>query len=44
MILCAKGAQTEVFQLTEVLWCSLGLEGKEAAPPTDLRGELRKGK
>lgn len=44
MILCAKGVQTEVFQLIVVLWCGLGPEGKEAAPPTDLQGELRKEK
>ena len=42
MILFAKEIQTEVYQLTVVLHCSLGPEGKEAAPPTDLRGELRR--
>jgi len=31
-------------QLAVVLRCSLGPEGKEAAPPTDLPGELRKEK
>lgn len=44
MILVAKDIQTEVYQLAVVPCCSLGLEGKEAAPPTNLRGELRKEK
>lgn len=44
MILFAKEIQAEVYQLPEVLCCSLGPEGKEAAPPTELRAELRKEK
>lgn len=44
MVLLAKGIQTEVYQLMEVLCCSLGPEGKEGAPPTERRGELRKEK
>lgn len=34
----------EFTSFTELLRCRLGPEGKEAAPPTELRGELRKEK